>query len=124
MADSSSRPRHHTARGFRNNHTTDQHGGFDVLRWLPGFLLKPYRKPQFTVLRPPVERLRHNRTQDTLTWIGHSSFLLQLGGRNLVTDPVLSERASPLGFALQTMAGVRSAHAPQNVALAASVQTD
>lgn len=99
MAEGTSRPRHHTARGFRNNHTTDQHGGLDVLRWLPGFLLKPYRKPQFTVLRPPVERLRHNRTQDTLTWIGHSSFLLQLAGRNLVTDPVLGERASPLGFA-------------------------
>jgi N-acyl-phosphatidylethanolamine-hydrolysing phospholipase D len=29
------------------------------------------------------------------TWIGHSSFLLQLGGRNLLTDPQLSDRASP-----------------------------
>jgi N-acyl-phosphatidylethanolamine-hydrolysing phospholipase D len=29
------------------------------------------------------------------TWIGHSSFLLQLGGKNLLTDPHWSERASP-----------------------------
>ena len=99
MADSTTRPRHHTARGFRNNHSTDKHGGFDVLRWLPGFLLKPYRKVNFPVHRPAVEQLRHNRTRSTLTWIGHSSFVLQTGGRNLITDPHLTTRASPLGFA-------------------------
>lgn len=35
----------------------------------------------------------------SLTWIGHSSFLLCLGGVNLLTDPVFSERCSPVGFA-------------------------
>lgn len=99
MADATHRPRHHTSRGFRNNHPTDAHGGLDLLRWLPGFLLKPYRKLHFSVRPPPVEQLRANRTQDTLTWIGHSTFLLQLSGRNLVTDPHFSERASPLAFA-------------------------
>lgn len=33
--------------------------------------------------------LRHAE-QDTLTWIGHSSFLIQLGGLNLLIDPVMS----------------------------------
>ena len=33
------------------------------------------------------------------TWIGHASVLLQLGGISLLTDPVFSERASPVSFA-------------------------
>ena len=33
------------------------------------------------------------------TWFGHSSFLLQLGGTNILVDPVFSERSSPVGFA-------------------------
>jgi N-acyl-phosphatidylethanolamine-hydrolysing phospholipase D len=31
-----------------------------------------------------------------LTWIGHSSFLVQVGGRNLLIDPVWSGYASPI----------------------------
>jgi N-acyl-phosphatidylethanolamine-hydrolysing phospholipase D len=34
-----------------------------------------------------------------LTWVGHSTFLIQIGGLNLLTDPVWSDRASPVGFA-------------------------
>lgn len=35
----------------------------------------------------------------SVTWIGHSSFLLCLEGMNVLTDPVFSERCSPLSFA-------------------------
>lgn len=34
----------------------------------------------------------------SLTWIGHSSFLLCLGGMNILTDPIFSQRCSPIGF--------------------------
>lgn len=34
-----------------------------------------------------------------ITWIGHSSFLIQAGGLTVLTDPVFGERASPVGFA-------------------------
>ncbi len=37
--------------------------------------------------------------QLTATWIGHTSALLQLGGLNILTDPIWSDRASPLSFA-------------------------
>lgn len=30
-----------------------------------------------------------------ITWVGHSSFLIQIGARNLLVDPVWSDRASP-----------------------------
>ena len=33
-----------------------------------------------------------------VTWIGHASAMVQLGGLTLLTDPIFSERASPLSF--------------------------
>ena len=43
--------------------------------------------------------LKNNKTEKTLTWIGHASFLLQLDGINILTDPHLTKRASPVSFA-------------------------
>jgi len=42
-----------------------------------------------------------------LTFVNHSTFLLQTGGATILTDPVWSDRASPLPFA-----GPRRVHAP------------
>ncbi|HEX2542508.1 MAG TPA: MBL fold metallo-hydrolase [Caldimonas sp.] len=36
--------------------------------------------------------------QPALTWIGHATVLAQLGGINVLLDPIFSERASPFGF--------------------------
>ena len=37
-------------------------------------------------------------TRPSISWIGHSSFLLCLGGMNILTDPIFSARCSPVGF--------------------------
>ena len=34
----------------------------------------------------------------SFTWLGHSSFLLQIGSKTVLVDPVLSDRSSPVGF--------------------------
>jgi L-ascorbate metabolism protein UlaG (beta-lactamase superfamily) len=34
-----------------------------------------------------------------VTFIGHATFLLQIGGLSIITDPVFARRASPIGFA-------------------------
>ncbi|MGC4376374.1 MBL fold metallo-hydrolase [Fictibacillus sp. Mic-4] len=39
--------------------------------------------------------LQNNRTEMTITWIGHSTFLLQMNGLNILTDPVWANR---MGF--------------------------
>ncbi|HET7524404.1 MAG TPA: MBL fold metallo-hydrolase [Burkholderiaceae bacterium] len=38
------------------------------------------------------------RMLPTVTWIGHATVLAQLAGLNVLTDPIFSERASPLSF--------------------------
>ncbi len=42
-----------------------------------------------------IEELRDNRCRTSYTWIGHSTFLLQLNGLNILTDPVWAKR---MGF--------------------------
>jgi len=50
---------------------------------------------------PPVvvfdrKAMRHN---PSVTWIGHASFLVRMDGVTFLTDPIFSERASPVAFA-------------------------
>jgi L-ascorbate metabolism protein UlaG (beta-lactamase superfamily) len=51
--------------------------------------------------------LRATSSGATVTWIGHATFLIQLDGLNVLTDPQFSDRASPVSFA-----GPRRLNAP------------
>jgi len=42
--------------------------------------------------------LRDNRDRFSITWIGHSTLLIQVDGVNILTDPMWSDRASPFTF--------------------------
>ena len=55
------------------------------------------------------EALRDNTSRTSITWIGHSSFLIQMGGRAILTDPVWSKTsgAGPFGFARVVPPGMR-----------------
>ncbi len=93
---------HHTAEGFRNIYPHPPKNGFwkwQWDRWLHGVPPDPIDGYDFSVVKPDVAFLRSNRIEPTLTWIGHDTFLIQLGGVNILTDPHLTERASPLSFA-------------------------
>jgi len=46
-----------------------------------------------------------DRDQDTLIWLGHSSFYIQLGGHRILVDPVFSDHGSPLSFANKIFPG-------------------
>lgn len=91
------------ASGFRNPHCHTEHGFIDLLRWQWQRLRRQRPRhsadPDFTLARNDPNFLRGNVHETTLTWIGHSTLLLQCAGTNLLTDPHLSERASPLSWA-------------------------
>lgn len=46
-----------------------------------------------------------DRNTDTVVWLGHSSYFVQLGGRRLLIDPVFSTYASPVFFANRAFEG-------------------
>ncbi|AKF81358.1 membrane protein [Myxococcus fulvus 124B02] len=56
----------------------------------PGVL--PLESPLEAWARRPDSGLR-------VTWLGHSTMLLELDGARILTDPVFGERASPMSFA-------------------------
>ena len=63
---------------------------------------KESKKPEpmsFPLAKNDPKFLQENRSQKTLTWIGHASFLIQIDGINILTDPHLTKRASPVVFA-------------------------
>lgn len=92
---------HHTEEGFRNRYPHPPKNGFWKWRWERlryGVPADPQEGYGFPLVKPDVAFLQTNRNLDTLTWLGHDTFLLQLGGLNIMTDPHLTERASPFSF--------------------------
>ncbi|MBX3585853.1 MAG: MBL fold metallo-hydrolase [Ramlibacter sp.] len=102
-----SRP-HHTPSGFRNNYSTAVDKPLaDLLRWrweaMRQGLPRPPQVPTATVA-PDLPFLKSNAAtghamRPAITWIGHATMLVQASGLNVLTDPVFSERASPVQFA-------------------------
>ncbi len=100
-------PKHHRADGrFQNNYLEFEPRSFaEVLRWKWNAARKGLPKPPSTPIpsvRADLAFIRANaeseRQQPAVTWIGHATVLAQLGGLNVLTDPIFSERASPVQF--------------------------
>ncbi len=84
---------------FRNNHRNDPHGGLQAFKFLREWHAGDWKRPAFARAGNDPAWLAANRSETALTWIGHASFLVQLGGLNILTDPVLSRRTSPVQWA-------------------------
>lgn len=100
-------PSHHAPRGrFRNPWPgAAPPGGADALKWMWQRVrngLPPVPPPDRLPRRAPElvsPRLDPGAAEARVTWIGHATFLLQLPGLNVLTDPVFSTRASPVPWA-------------------------
>ena len=57
----------------------------------PGKIFDAFKTDSSVYQIPPEDGLR-------VTWIGHSSILIEIDGKRILTDPVWSERASPSSF--------------------------
>jgi N-acyl-phosphatidylethanolamine-hydrolysing phospholipase D len=101
-------PAHHSNGGFRNPWPgSTPHGVKGLIKWMAERNKRETTKGGLPFLhddgvRPPLHTSTRpaSRTDAlTITWVGHSSFLIQCGGVNILTDPVWSDRASPVSFA-------------------------
>lgn len=95
-------PAHHRERGFANvNATHPPASGWVRTRFFVTRIWSSTFSPRtanFPVVANDGAALRANAGQPTVTWVGHSTLLIQLGGVNLLTDPQWSPRASPVSF--------------------------
>lgn len=93
-------PEHHAGgRRFRNPHRPDRPGQWQLPAFLTRMALTPGSGRPPAGVRPDLAFLRGNRSVPAATWLGHASFLVQMDGINLLTDPHFSPRASPLRHA-------------------------
>lgn len=75
----------------------DRRGLWQLLRWRFGGARAPWPKFVHNVSYPAPTGPESG--QAVVTFIGHASFLIQLPGLTILTDPVFSDRASPVSFA-------------------------
>ncbi|QEL25885.1 MBL fold metallo-hydrolase [Bosea sp. F3-2] len=71
-------------------------GLLDVLRWQAGKREREAFPLQYAA--PPQDKPPARVDGIRIVHLGHASFLYQVGGLNLLVDPVYSERASPFSF--------------------------
>lgn len=101
------KPAHHTENGFINPHDSTSRGFREVIRWQLGMgpderqTIPENEIPSYspTFVKPELDRLSNpDPTKIQITWIGHATFLIQVAGLNILTDPIFSERSSPVSF--------------------------
>jgi L-ascorbate metabolism protein UlaG (beta-lactamase superfamily) len=84
-----------------------------VLAPLYSFLCKELQRPDVTIpsKKTPLHELDPNK--DQLVWFGHSSYLIQIDGKRIIVDPVLSKVASP--FLLPRAFAGSDTYTPQDI---------
>jgi len=93
-------------RRFRNQVLT-RHAGFgDFLRWMRTREPGPWRK-WADVSPAPTPPRRVGRGEMRVTFVNHATVFVQMDGVNILTDPIWSERCSPVQWA-----GPRRVHPP------------
>jgi L-ascorbate metabolism protein UlaG (beta-lactamase superfamily) len=88
-------PKHFDGKRYFNPDAPQARGFLEVLRWK--FTSLPQSSPRFvsdvTPSKPPASV---DGSELRVTLINHSTVLLQQSGCNILTDPIWSERATPL----------------------------
>ena len=90
-------PKHFDGRRFYNPDAQQAPGFLEVMRWK--LTSRPEPSPSFIAdveQSTPPSRVKDHALRVTL--VNHSTVLLQQGCSNILTDPIWSERASPLSW--------------------------
>lgn len=99
---------HHRPDGFQNTYQSFRGKRWhELLRWRWQAWRQGHPKPPSSpipVVAPDLDFIHTNaqaglQMQPSATWIGHITVLAQIGGLNVLTDPVFSERCAPVQWA-------------------------
>jgi L-ascorbate metabolism protein UlaG (beta-lactamase superfamily) len=93
---------HHSDNGFRNLYPVKGPGFLDFLKWRWDRLwmdIPSGDSYHFPLAKNDPDELARNGTRPSITWIGHATVLVQINGKNILTDPHFSLRASPVQWA-------------------------
>lgn len=69
------------------------------------FEKKPRKKPSQPLPSVKTNLSALRKEDDVLVWMGHSSYFMQVDGKTMLVDPVLSGAASPLSFTTKSFEG-------------------
>ena len=90
-------PKHFDGKRFYNPDAPQARGLLDALRWK--LTSRPETSPRFiSDAEPSIPPRRVEGSGSRATLVNHSTVLLQQRGFNILTDPIWSERASPLSW--------------------------
>ncbi len=93
---------HNTTAGFRNTHPIENPSFLDFLKWRWDRLwmdIPAADSYSFPMAKNDPGALQTNKSRPSFTWIGHATALVQINGKNILTDPQFSKRASPVQWA-------------------------
>ena len=91
-------PQHFDGKRFYNPNAPQSRGFRDALRWK--LTSQPEPSPRFVAdVDPSTPPRRVEGSGLRTTFVNHSTVLLQQRGCNILTDPIWSERASPVSWA-------------------------
>jgi N-acyl-phosphatidylethanolamine-hydrolysing phospholipase D len=96
---------HHVRSGFKNPYPGYKEQGLkELMKWLVwDRLIKNEKSSEadsvvFELAKNDPAWLQKNKSEFSITWVGHASLLIQIEGLNILTDPVWSNTVSPVSF--------------------------
>ncbi len=113
------KPPHHTNNGFRNfpliSEDTSKGFAFNFRRVKDTFNLPEIPTEHYLPEKEAIILYEQLKSENTITWLGHSTFLIKIDGITILTDPFLTEFASPckpFGARRYVPAGISLEHLP------------
>ena len=73
--------------------------------WKGLFAEKGRLHPQGPLPTVRLDLAALDRTKDTVIWLGHSSYFIQLAGKRILVDPIFSDHGAPFSFFNKTFPG-------------------
>lgn len=96
------KPKHHTNVGFQNYpfvETAASKGLLFYLRRFWGSNFTPDVPDGHVLSEPEAIQMLNSAKGNSVTWLGHASFLIKISGKTILTDPFLTKFASPVSWA-------------------------